>query len=153
MGEADFGRYLRAARTHRGLTVRQLSVYSRVSSTYVSQLERGRKRQPSPAVLRKLASGLRLPYEELLAAAGYLPEEKESPSPAQVATREIAETLYALMEKLSPADRLSVKEHILGYLEVRFGADGRSRATDAGGGTASRPGGETGAEKQPGPRK
>ena len=145
MGEADFGRYLRAARTHRGLTVRQLSVYSRVSSTYVSQLERGRKRQPSPAVLRKLASGLRLPFEELMAAAGYLTEEKVSP--AQVAAREIAETIYALMDRLSPADRLSVKEHILGYLEVRFGTG------DAGGRAGLGP--EDGADtrSQPGPTK
>lgn len=144
MGEAEFGSYLRAARTRRGLTVRQLSIYSRVSSTYISQLERGRKRRPSPAVLRKMASGLRVPYEEILAAAGYLTEEKESP--AQLAAREIADTLYALMEKLSPADRLSVREHILGYLEVRFGAS----AGGVGGTTGA---GQPGDRPNPGPPK
>ena len=127
MDEAEFGSYLRTARIRRGLTVRQLSAYTEVSNTYISQLERGRRRRPSPPVLQKLANGLRLPYEQLMAAAGYLPEEDHSP--AQTTAKEIAESIYALMEELSPEERLSVKEDILGYLQVRR-AKGASRRTE-----------------------
>jgi len=73
---------LRDWRQHRGFSVRELSERSGVSHSYISQLENGKRRIPSPDVLAKLSEGLNIPYAELMRIAGYL----EPPSPATPAT-------------------------------------------------------------------
>ncbi|MCD1261826.1 helix-turn-helix transcriptional regulator [Paenibacillus athensensis] len=72
---------LRDLRKHRGFTVRELSERSGVSHAYISQLESGKRRIPSPDVLAKLSKGLNIPYAELMRVAGYLePPTREEPT-------------------------------------------------------------------------
>lgn len=69
----EFGEFLRMKREAKRMTIRQLAMYAGCSAGYISMLERGvvGQRGPSPAFLRKLFSALGVPYEVLMAAAGY----------------------------------------------------------------------------------
>lgn len=74
--EIEFGEYLRQCRKNKKLTVRQLDLYSGVSHSYISQLERGKRGIPSPEVLKKLSKPLDVEYNKLMEKAGHLEEVK-----------------------------------------------------------------------------
>ncbi|ASB87308.1 helix-turn-helix domain-containing protein [Bacillus sonorensis] len=67
-----FGDHLRQLRERKKLTVNQLAMYSGVSSAGISRIENGKRGVPKPATIRKLANALKIPYEELMASAGYI---------------------------------------------------------------------------------
>ncbi|MDA1476444.1 helix-turn-helix domain-containing protein [Bacillus changyiensis] len=67
-----FGNHLRQLRERKKLTVNQLAMYSGVSSAGISRIENGKRGVPKPATIRKLADALKIPYEELMASAGYI---------------------------------------------------------------------------------
>ena len=61
-------------RTAKGLSLREVEEASgkAVSNAYLSQLEHGKIRKPSPNVLHSLAEVYVVPYEALMEKAGYL---------------------------------------------------------------------------------
>ena len=63
--------FLVSARKSRGLTLRQVEARTSVSNAYLSQLERGKIKQPSPNVLHVLAECYDVSYALLLERAGY----------------------------------------------------------------------------------
>jgi HTH-type transcriptional regulator, competence development regulator len=67
----SLGSFLRAARERRGLALRAVERACGVSNAYLSQLESGKIRQPSPLVLHKLAELYEVPYGLMLERAGY----------------------------------------------------------------------------------
>jgi len=77
----EFTEYLRAKREDRHFSLRQLGALAGVSGSYLSLVESGQRGIPSPDILRKLAGPLQVPYEELLAAAGYLESPQSSKTP------------------------------------------------------------------------
>ncbi len=111
---------MRQLRQRRGLTIRQLALYSRVSNSYLSMVERGARSAPSPAILARLAPALKVPYTELLHAAGYLDNAGEATDP-------LVQAFYRATEGLSPQARQEVREEILAYLEVKAAALRRNR--------------------------
>jgi HTH-type transcriptional regulator, competence development regulator len=70
------GSYLRNVRKERGLSLKKVEKAAGVSNAYLSQLERGLRNPPHPDILKKLARVYEVPVTDLLAAAGYLEEEK-----------------------------------------------------------------------------
>src|SRR5215211_7406205 len=77
-----FGVYLRDLRRARRLTLREVEERSGVSNSYLSQVENGHIRQPSPYVLQKLAEAYGVPYEHLMLRAGYIrPDALPGPRP------------------------------------------------------------------------
>ncbi|ACV59957.1 transcriptional regulator, XRE family (plasmid) [Alicyclobacillus acidocaldarius subsp. acidocaldarius DSM 446] len=72
---SQFGQYLRKLRKERNLTINQLALYSGVSSALISRIENGQRGRPKPDTLKKLASALKVPYEDLLLHAGVLNEQ------------------------------------------------------------------------------
>ncbi|MEL7568371.1 MAG: helix-turn-helix transcriptional regulator [Eubacteriaceae bacterium] len=74
MNAENFGKYIKNLRSDRNLTLRQLEIKSGVSNSYLSQLENGKRGIPSPDILRKLSLALGVSYQELMAVAGYLPD-------------------------------------------------------------------------------
>ena len=70
----DLGRYLRAQREVAQLSLRHLARMTKVSDSYLSQLERGLY-QPSPEVLRAIAVGLGISPDTLFRRMGWLSEE------------------------------------------------------------------------------
>jgi transcriptional regulator with XRE-family HTH domain len=79
---SDLGRLLADLRVAKGLSLRQVEEATEraVSNAYLSQLERGKIRKPSPNLLHSLAAVYGVPYEALMEKAGYLlpSEGKES---------------------------------------------------------------------------
>lgn len=70
----EFGEFLRSKRLAKKMSIRQVALYAGCSDSYLSLLERGAngQRGPTPAFLRRLVKPLGVPYEVLMAAAGYV---------------------------------------------------------------------------------
>jgi HTH-type transcriptional regulator, competence development regulator len=73
-----FGGYLKELREQKGLTINQLAVLAGISASQISRIENGLRGVPKPATLRKIAEATEVPYEELMAQAGYLAEYEQS---------------------------------------------------------------------------
>ncbi|MGE5580437.1 MAG: helix-turn-helix domain-containing protein [Bacillota bacterium] len=73
----SIGEYLRSIRLKKGISQRQLSALCGISNSEISRIEAGERVSPSPGVLRAIAIGLGVPYEEVLTAAGYLQQDDE----------------------------------------------------------------------------
>ncbi len=69
----ELSAYLIAAREQAGLSVREASRRSGYSPTYISQLEHGTIKQPSPRVLAGLSQCYESDYAKLMQLAGYAP--------------------------------------------------------------------------------
>ena len=67
----DLGRYIRAQREIARLSLRHLARMTKVSDSYLSQVERGLY-QPSPAVLTAIARGLGVSPDSLFRRMGWL---------------------------------------------------------------------------------
>lgn len=76
-----YGEYFKALREAKGLTLREVEKATDVSNAYISQLESGKIRQPSPISLHKLAQFYGVNYEVLMEKVGY-PVPK-APEPLQ----------------------------------------------------------------------
>jgi transcriptional regulator with XRE-family HTH domain len=77
----ELGAVLADLRMAKGLSLRQVeeATDKAVSNAYLSQLENGKIKKPSPNVLHNLADVYAVPYEALMEKAGYLlpPENGE----------------------------------------------------------------------------
>lgn len=71
IGAEHLGLYLRSARTSKSLTLRDVERETGVSNAYLSQLEGGKIKQPSPAVLQRLAAFLEADFMEVMRLAGH----------------------------------------------------------------------------------
>ena len=76
--------FLRSARARRSMSLRSVEEQTDVSNAYLSQLEHGRIRQPSPVILHKLSELYGVPYADAMRLAGYplpgLPEQEPAPA-------------------------------------------------------------------------
>ncbi len=71
---SELGAVLADLRRAKGLSLRQVeeATDKAVSNAYLSQLEKGKIKKPSPNVLHSLAEVYAVPYETLMEKAGYL---------------------------------------------------------------------------------
>lgn len=67
----EIGEYLKYLRKSKGMTLTQLEEISKVSNSYISQLENGHFK-PSPDVLGKLSKALKVNFFDLMVKAGYM---------------------------------------------------------------------------------
>lgn len=78
----SLGIRLRAARERAGLTLREVEERTGISNAYLSQIESGRIREPSPRMLHRLAELYGESYTELMELAGYpVPDQREKERP------------------------------------------------------------------------
>ncbi len=70
---AELGEQLKSIRTVKGMSLREVSRPAEISVAYLQKLEHGEVSQPSPKVLFRLSKALDVPYELLMALAGYEP--------------------------------------------------------------------------------
>ena len=81
----NYGEYFRALRESKHLTLREVEKATDVSNAYLSQLESGKIRQPSPLTLHKLATFYGVSYEILMEKVGYpMPQKEERKEMANV---------------------------------------------------------------------
>lgn len=65
------GQFLQNARESKKLSLRAVEKATGVSNAYLSQLEGGKIKQPSPSILHKLAELYEVSYSEIMGLAGY----------------------------------------------------------------------------------
>jgi len=101
---------LRSLREVSSLTLRAVEDRTGVSNPYLSQLESGKIRQPSPVVLHKLAELYGVPYQTLMEKAGYpVPESAKTDASAG---------LFQRFGRLSQDEEQSLLEY-LSFLRSR----------------------------------
>lgn len=66
----SFGSELKSLRTSKGIGVNELALHSGVSASQISRFENGKKSNPKPVTLQKLAKGLGVPASDLFKMAG-----------------------------------------------------------------------------------
>lgn len=76
----QLGRELASARERAKRSLRSVAGASEISAAYLQKLERGQVEEPSPRILRRLATELGIDYRRLMGFAGY-----DVPSARQVA--------------------------------------------------------------------
>jgi transcriptional regulator with XRE-family HTH domain len=76
---SELGALLADLRTAKGMSLREVEQATgrAVSNAYLSQLETGKIKKPSPSVLHSLAEVYVVPYEALMERAGYLLPSEE----------------------------------------------------------------------------
>ena len=102
------GALLADLRKAKGLSLREVeeATGKAVSNAYLSQLENGRIRKPSPNVLHGLADVYAVPYETLMEKAGYL-----RPSEGKVGGRRRRLAVFAIDDLTAEEE-----EELLKYL-------------------------------------
>jgi HTH-type transcriptional regulator, competence development regulator len=93
-----------------GKTLREVETATGVSNAYLSQLENGTTKNPSPQVLYKLSSAYEVPYESLMELAGHL-----RPSPNALNQR-MGALQAALMSAHLSADEEAQVAEFIGFL-------------------------------------
>jgi len=74
----NYGGYFKALRESKGFTLREVERQTEVSNAYLSQLESGKIKQPSPITLNKLSAIYGVGYEVLMEKVGYpVPKSSE----------------------------------------------------------------------------
>ncbi len=66
MAITRLGQVLKALRDEKGWTLDDLAKRAKVTMAYISFLERGKRKNPSLAILKRLAKSLGVPVTELL---------------------------------------------------------------------------------------
>jgi transcriptional regulator with XRE-family HTH domain len=75
----NYGQYFKGLREAKNLTLRDVEKKADVSNAYLSQLESGKVKQPSPLTLHKLATLYEVSYELLMEKVGYpIPKADEA---------------------------------------------------------------------------
>lgn len=102
----QLGSFLEKARKERGMTLRAVESEVGVSNAYLSQLEKGKIRSPSPVVLHKLSDLYGVSYASVLQLAGYPVPESSQPTPP-------SSSLAARIGSITPEE----EEKLVEYLE------------------------------------
>lgn len=76
----ELGTFIKNKRNEKRLSIRRLAELAGISHTEVKRIEDGFRKQTSPQILRSIASALDVPYEDLLAVAGYIDEPAHKPT-------------------------------------------------------------------------
>jgi transcriptional regulator with XRE-family HTH domain len=97
------GGYLRSARDQRNLSLRAVERATGISNAYLSQIESGKIREPSPTVLHKLAELYSVPYADLMALAGY-------PDPGPAPTEKT--TADSRLGPMTPDEERAIREYL-----------------------------------------
>ena len=119
-GQPKLGQYLRAMREAKALSLRQVEGKLGISNAFISQIESGKVKQPSPVKLYKLAELYGVPYDSLMELAGY-------PSPSALTTEaRSASTVFRRFGEITPAEETELLDY-LSFLRSRA-RKGRSGA-------------------------
>lgn len=73
MNSVEFGKYIENLRLHAGFQTREeLGRMAGVWGSTIQRIEEGKTKNPSIEVLKKLAPSLKVSFDELMEAAGYI---------------------------------------------------------------------------------
>jgi len=104
----DFGKSIRELRKSKGLSLREVAKRSGTSHPYLSQLETGKNKKPTPQIIAKIATGLNEDYFDLMVLAGYLEEKK--PFNEEFKADNISSEFGKALHKIRNDKNLSIRE-------------------------------------------
>ena len=116
--------YLREMRKRKDWSQRDLATASGISNAEISRIESGKRKEPSPSVLKAIASALNVPVEEVLQQAGVIERGKTAVDEAlkEVGSTPVsalqpsgfdASSSFLSVEDLSEEEIADVKRYIL----------------------------------------
>ena len=108
------GQTLKEARLALRRTLREVESATGVSNGYLSQLESGMIRHPSPNHLHKLSNYYRLNYGSLMQLAGYVPAREVSAADVREPT-----ATFAGLEELTEEDKRKIQAYIQDLRDAR----------------------------------
>lgn len=116
----DLGQYLWDLRHAAGIkSIREAEDVSGVSNAYISQIETGKIKKPSPDILSKLAEAYKAPYETLMEMAGHIKRTGQS-------LKRRGRLPTFTKEELTEEEEGALLEY-LAFLRVRRGRDDREK--------------------------
>lgn len=114
------GTYLKSLREAKGLSLRDVEEKSGISNAFISQLESGKVKHPSPIKLYKLAETYGVPYEALMERAGYpVPENS-------VSAGRFASVVFHRLGKITEHEEQSLLDY-LSFLRSRARREERKK--------------------------
>lgn len=116
--------YIREMRKRKDWSQRDLATASGISNAEISRIESGKRKEPSPSVLKAIASALNVPVEEVLQQAGVIERGKaavdetlkevgSTPVSALQPSGFDASSSFLSVEDLSEEEIADVKRYIL----------------------------------------
>lgn len=109
----NLGRRLRVDREFSNLSLRAAAARAEISSAYLSQLEAGAVKAPSPHILLRLSQIYESSYADLMRLAGYvLPSSENQPA---VARNQGLELALRSKSPLSDEERAALAEYLAWY--------------------------------------
>jgi transcriptional regulator with XRE-family HTH domain len=115
----DLGQYLWDLRQAAGIkSIRDAEEISGVSNAYISQIETGKIKKPSPDILSRLAEAYKAPYETLMEMAGHIKRSATGKRRGRLPT-------FA-KEELTEDEEAALLEY-LAFIRVRRGRDEREK--------------------------
>ncbi len=110
------GQVLRQARTHYGLSLREVERKIGRSNAYLSQIERGVIKQPDPIVLYELSELYGLNFQLIARWASWAREESDSTNSD---ARDLTGFLFRQVMELDDSDRARILEQVESMLRSR----------------------------------
>lgn len=116
--------YIREMRKRKDWSQRDLATASGISNAEISRIESGKRKEPSPSVLKAIASALNVPVEEVLQQAGVIERGKaavdealkevgSTPVSALQPSGFTASSSFLSVDDLSEEEIADVKRYIL----------------------------------------
>ena len=138
------GTYLIQLRNEKGYSQRDVAEKCGVSAAEISRIESGKRRKPSPTLLKAMAQALGVEYSDLMKLAGYIEEKHEEDKIFELVfkddeTGEVVDVVrgvkemfrkdatwanvaYRVSHELSDDDRRVLTEMTLSYLNSKRAA-------------------------------
>lgn len=99
-GGKSLGELLKELRLANSLTLRDVEGLTGISNAYLSQVENGQIKQPSPNFLHKMAGVLDYSYEALMEKAGYVVPRKQTGKTKTTRRSEEQERAFAIFSSI-----------------------------------------------------
>jgi transcriptional regulator with XRE-family HTH domain len=119
----ELGRLLKEGRASKGWTLRQAAVETGISNGYLSLIEQGEVKSPSPRYLMALADKYELSFERLMTLAGHPSGASPGPSGERAELSTFKKSSVAGASVGGSVVREGFVESDAGALEGVFGAD------------------------------
>jgi len=101
----NYGEYFKALRESKNMTLRDVERKASVSNAYLSQLESGKVKQPSPLTLHKLAELYAVDYNLLMSKVGY-------PTPSQNLSKRSKSQISHRIGEITDEEELELLEYL-----------------------------------------
>lgn len=105
--DISLGDLLKMAREAQNKTLRQSENETGISNAYLSQIETGKIKQPSPNLLYKLSCSYNLPYDILMEKAGHIvPKDPQSHS------RSLTDIIFSSMAPVTEQEAEALRDYL-----------------------------------------